>query len=344
MGTDLKSATLQVAKALDDPARGLTALRRSGVSFTKQQQEMIVGMSEAGQQAEAQRAILKRLEEQVGGAGAGAAGGLAGATDTLKERWTELLEEFNRTADSSSVVQSAIGGITGAVEGATEMLRNRGLPDVTDAEARRVAVAEKVAVLEQQILEAQNNGPIAVAMLTKELEGAREELIGIFKEFDRANEIDQMADSMHFVRMEAKTMAAEQAKQNSEDEARTKLLEDYEKKLGEVRKALGSTTLKHQEQAAQLALLEFAYEQGAIKLDEFLELQNKLNEASKRTQGGVIDFFPGFVAPQPVSRGAGPGSSAPVRVVPNEEEKKQTGILYKIEKHLANGQTVAVTV
>ena len=41
MGTDLKGAAIQVGKALQDPAQGLAALRRSGVSFSESQQTII---------------------------------------------------------------------------------------------------------------------------------------------------------------------------------------------------------------------------------------------------------------------------------------------------------------
>src|SRR5262245_27315337 len=41
LGEDLQTAALQVGKALQDPVRGITALRRTGVEFTAGQQRMI---------------------------------------------------------------------------------------------------------------------------------------------------------------------------------------------------------------------------------------------------------------------------------------------------------------
>jgi hypothetical protein len=52
---------------------GLTALRRSGVSFSEAQQEVIKNLFKTGREAEAQRMILKELEVEFGGAAAAAA-------------------------------------------------------------------------------------------------------------------------------------------------------------------------------------------------------------------------------------------------------------------------------
>ena len=48
--TDLKSSFLQLAKALSDPTKGLTALSRSGVIFTETQREMILELHNSGQE------------------------------------------------------------------------------------------------------------------------------------------------------------------------------------------------------------------------------------------------------------------------------------------------------
>ncbi|WP_445363182.1 hypothetical protein ACJJIQ_23605 [Microbulbifer sp. ANSA003] len=104
MGGDAKSAALQLGKALEDPATGLNALKRSGVSFTESEKEMIRTMQESGQVAEAQRFILEKLSQQVGGAGSGEAGGLAGQVDTLGQEWEEFLEALGRTEEATKGV------------------------------------------------------------------------------------------------------------------------------------------------------------------------------------------------------------------------------------------------
>lgn len=97
LGGNLKSTVLQLGKALEDPVQGVSALREAGVSFTAQQKEMIKALVDTGRTAEAQRLILDELAKQVGGAGAGEAGGLAGAADTAAEKWKLLLEQIGST-------------------------------------------------------------------------------------------------------------------------------------------------------------------------------------------------------------------------------------------------------
>jgi len=62
----LKSATILVGKALNDPIKGLSALTRVGIQFTEQQKEQIKTYSELGQNQEAQEVILKELTTQYG--------------------------------------------------------------------------------------------------------------------------------------------------------------------------------------------------------------------------------------------------------------------------------------
>lgn len=60
---------LQLGKALNDPLKGISALGRSGVTFTAQQKEQIAGFVEANDLLSAQKIILGEVEAQVGGTG-----------------------------------------------------------------------------------------------------------------------------------------------------------------------------------------------------------------------------------------------------------------------------------
>ena len=68
---------VQLGKALQDPIKGITALARSGVTFTKQEREKIKALTESGKVLEAQDLILKAIENQVGGTAAATATGSA---------------------------------------------------------------------------------------------------------------------------------------------------------------------------------------------------------------------------------------------------------------------------
>lgn len=82
---DVNSVLLQVAKALEAPEVGLTALQRSGTRFTDSQKRTVKAMVKANKTADAQAFILKELNRQYGGASLSAAKGFAGAMDTLGE-------------------------------------------------------------------------------------------------------------------------------------------------------------------------------------------------------------------------------------------------------------------
>ena len=108
--TDLKSSFLQLAKALSDPARGLTALARSGVIFTEQQKEMILELQNSGREMEAQAAILKIVEGSYQGAAKAAASGLAGSFDTLGQKVRDFNEALGTAA--SPIVEPLIEGLS----------------------------------------------------------------------------------------------------------------------------------------------------------------------------------------------------------------------------------------
>lgn len=74
----LQQVLIQVAKAVNDPITGLTALRRSGVSFTQQQRDQIKAMTEAGDTAGAQAIVLEELNNQFGGSAVAQADTYAG--------------------------------------------------------------------------------------------------------------------------------------------------------------------------------------------------------------------------------------------------------------------------
>ena len=112
-GTDVSSAFMQLAKALNDPAKGLTALSRSGIQFSEDQKAVIESMVEAGNVAGAQNLILQELEKQYGGNSVAAAQGLAGALDTLGEKFYDLQVALGENI--AQVLQPLIQGLTALV-------------------------------------------------------------------------------------------------------------------------------------------------------------------------------------------------------------------------------------
>ena len=86
---DLKGASIQIGKALNDPVEGLKALTRVGVTFSEQQKDQIKAMVQAGNTAGAQRIILAELSKEFGGS-AEAARKAAGGMATLSLEWDAM--------------------------------------------------------------------------------------------------------------------------------------------------------------------------------------------------------------------------------------------------------------
>lgn len=154
MGTDVRSATLQLAKALEEPTIGLTALRRSGVSFTEQQKEQIATLVEQNKLFEAQSIILGVVEAQMGGAATEAAQGFAGTMDGLGQSTRELTRALGENA--SEGLQPVIGALTRAADAARDFVSSqRRVIEATIGAAEAEARANRVEglTLQQQVLE-----------------------------------------------------------------------------------------------------------------------------------------------------------------------------------------------
>jgi hypothetical protein len=106
MGQDLKSSTVQVGKALNDPIKGMTALSRVGVTFSQGQKDLIKTLVESGDKMGAQKIILKELRSEFEGSAAAQADPFDKfkvAIDNLKESiGVSLLPVLAEGADALS--------------------------------------------------------------------------------------------------------------------------------------------------------------------------------------------------------------------------------------------------
>lgn len=114
LGGDLTGSALQLGKALEDPVRGVTALRRSGVSFSADQQKLIKSLVETGQILSAQKLILGEVERQVGGTARAIGETLPVRLSILRERATNALGDYvRRLSESREAAELAADGARG---------------------------------------------------------------------------------------------------------------------------------------------------------------------------------------------------------------------------------------
>ena len=118
-GTDVSSSFMQLAKALNDPVKGLSALSRSGIQFTEDQKAMIESMVAAGDTAGAQQMILAELEKQYGGTAVAAAGGAAGVKDTFGEAMYDLNVAIGKVVNEA--LPPLLNGLTTIINAFTNL-------------------------------------------------------------------------------------------------------------------------------------------------------------------------------------------------------------------------------
>lgn len=93
LGQDTKSSAIQLGKALQDPEKGIGALKRVGVDFTESQKEQIKQLVAAGKQMEAQKIILREIQREFGGSAVAAGKTFAGQLDILNHSFTDFQEK-----------------------------------------------------------------------------------------------------------------------------------------------------------------------------------------------------------------------------------------------------------
>jgi hypothetical protein len=120
---------VQLGKALQDPIKGIAALAKSGVTFTKQEKAKIEALVESGNLLEAQNIILKAVEGQVGGTAAASASSfdkmkfaLAGVSDTFGEMLLPAIDalapklaDFTDWATENKTLLAVLVGVFGGL-------------------------------------------------------------------------------------------------------------------------------------------------------------------------------------------------------------------------------------
>jgi hypothetical protein len=114
LGKDLQSATMQLARALENPTTGLMALTRSGIIFSEQQKEMIKTLVESGRQLEAQAMILDVVESKYKGTAETMAKTVSGQIKQAFNAFGDEMERFGKIISQDFVIPvlKAVGKVT----------------------------------------------------------------------------------------------------------------------------------------------------------------------------------------------------------------------------------------
>tara|TARA_R100000654_G_scaffold32587_1_gene57607 strand:- start:6785 stop:8767 length:1983 start_codon:yes stop_codon:yes gene_type:complete len=118
---DLKSASIQLGKALNDPVANLSALSRSGIQFSEEQKATIKSLAETNRLADAQTLILDELNKQYGGSAEAAAQAGIGGIQQLQNSLGDLGEEFGKIiSDNIGPFVEKVKSLVGFLRGLTD--------------------------------------------------------------------------------------------------------------------------------------------------------------------------------------------------------------------------------
>ena len=284
MGTDVRSATLQLAKALEEPTIGLTALRRSGVSFTEQQKEQIAALVEQNNLFEAQSIILGVVEAQMGGAATEAAQGFAGTMDGLGQSTRELTRALGENA--SEGLEPIIGALTRAANAARDFVSShRRVIEATISTAEAEARANRVEglTLQQQVLQdiakQINNNVQAENALRQQL---RENNLG-FNEVSRINKtINDLASARVSLQKALTQVINDQ----------TRFLEANTEATSANSSAVGVNTKQIDNEAKAREIHKAQLRDENAQLERGLQLRNALYEAQREAVEQPTDLIP----------------------------------------------------
>lgn len=132
MGTDITSSAQALAIALQSPTDGLTRLRRSGILFTDEEENLVKALDEAGEKAKAQELILAKIEARYKGVAKAVGDTDVGTLSKISETWGDIKENLGQAIlDSVSPALEALLWTLGKIkEWQEEQKKSKGINDV----------------------------------------------------------------------------------------------------------------------------------------------------------------------------------------------------------------------
>lgn len=199
MGGDIKTAAMQLGKALEDPVAGLNALKRSGVSFSQTEKDLIKDMVAVGNAAGAQAFMLKTLKDQIGGAGQAEADTLSGAVDTLSQNWQALMVTMADTTGAANGAKVFFSGFAQAIDEIEQLINPRNSQRLAELWVQSMELKNEIVELKESgrstffsmNVDLINTAKVKLAAVNAEMEklqGAKKNNEALEKEADAAKE------------------------------------------------------------------------------------------------------------------------------------------------------------
>lgn len=191
LGTDSKTAAMQLGKALNDPAKGMTRLQRSGVTFTDQQKDQVKALQDSGNMLGAQKIILAEVNKEFRGSAAAQATPLSKLRTTIGELAETVGSKLAPLIDRGATALNNFLGSSPGIAGITNFFRSgsggartfgasfrtiRGV--VTDARRAFRGLGPEFAAIGRHLA---RSGQFALAVIRRVLPGVRTAFRGVFQ-------------------------------------------------------------------------------------------------------------------------------------------------------------------
>ncbi len=143
LGGDATASAIQLGKALNDPVKGMTALRRVGVAFTTAQTNAVKADVARGDSLAAQTVIMKELNREFGGAAKAAGETFPGSIARAKVAMGEL--ERSAVTPFAKVLPNLIGGVADKIDGLTPVVSAAATHIASSVLPRMAAIGKSIA-------------------------------------------------------------------------------------------------------------------------------------------------------------------------------------------------------
>lgn len=263
----VESASVLLGKALQEPATGISALTRVGVTFTAVQKQQIKLFTETNKLAKAQAIIIETVNKQVGGVGVEAAQGLSGAYDSLGQAVNKLFQNIGE-GGGLKLMTGLINTLTASVMGLNAVFFPSPDQRLQDLLKERIKLQ---AILARQQRMFPSAGDFVGRRDRKELAEVNEEIRAIQNK--REKEIR--------ARSAAEKAAVESSKRRAKDATAGKAIEARQKEAERLAKLRKTTMRGLTEETRALQQLATAFIGTSLSARDFAVLQEKVRTLSK---------------------------------------------------------------
>jgi hypothetical protein len=290
MGMDLKSASVQVGKALNDPATGLSMLTRVGITFTDSQKDLIKSLQASGDVAGAQTVILQELERQFGGSAEAASETFGGSLTQLKNNFGDLMESVGDFMVQNEGVKALMKAVSEEITNVTDRV-----DELSSSQQGQVDIAETVRTVMVSILTASQAMTTAFGVMGNtmfEVITALAEMNGEMAPMTKAQR--DAADEVYRVEQAANDLVGTYEVLNLMGASTTEEMEGIESQMERVNVQLVAAKSRYED--ATDAGADFGAEtrkindniQGVIKRLEDVDLANVIAEGSTDALAGSV--------------------------------------------------------